>query len=377
MTYVERAALYKRIEEVRGRPLITYVTSSRAEAQGVIASDVIPEFCRQILTIPADIRKIDLLIVSRGGDPIVAYRIISLLRERFDDIGVLIPYEAYSAATLLALGANEIVMHPFSNLGPVDPQLQVVRNKEGRQEKMDFASEDLAHFMDFVCSDVGISDQEQKERAFELMAREVGALPIGAAKRSSNLTQSLGQKLLLTHMEDHGSVKTISDVLNKSFFHHGYPVGRKEAKEIGLQVIFAEEGLEALMWQVWEDIESEMECRSPFNPFEIVMADPQLSQAIRPVQQLQLPANIPAQMAAQILQQVMPQIQMLSLPPIEHRMVSAVVESRLLRAEFQSTKLISAVRMPDLNINVTIAPMSQGWISHPGIQGGEEACIRD
>ncbi len=47
---------------------------------------------------------------------------MSLLRERFKKVSVLIPYVAYSAATLLALGADEIVMHPFSNLGPVDPQ---------------------------------------------------------------------------------------------------------------------------------------------------------------------------------------------------------------------------------------------------------------
>ncbi len=150
MTYAERVELYRQIEEERGRPLITYVTSSRPNAEGVIASDVIPEFCRQILEIPEDERKIDLLIVSRGGDPIVSWRIISLLRERFDEVGVLIPYEAYSAATLLALGANEIVMHPFSNLGPVDPQLQIVKNIEGKQEKLDFAAEDLAHFLDFV-----------------------------------------------------------------------------------------------------------------------------------------------------------------------------------------------------------------------------------
>ncbi|MEN6518644.1 MAG: hypothetical protein ABFC38_10685 [Methanospirillum sp.] len=377
MSYVERAELYRRIEEARSRPLVTYVTSSRPQAEGVIASDVIPELCRQILAIPRDIKKVDLLIVSRGGDAIVAYRIISLLRERFDEIGVLIPYEAYSAATLLALGANEIVMHPFSNLGPVDPQLHVVRNLEGRQEKLDFASEDLAHFMDFVSKDVGISDQEQKERAFELVAKEVGAVPIGTAKRSSNLTQSLGQKLLQSHMDDHSKVKTISDVLNKSFFHHGYPVGRKEAKEIGLSVIIPDERLEAFMWQVWEDIEAEMECRKPFNPFDIVMADPQLSQAIRPVQQLQLPANTPPQLVAQIFQQAMSQIQALSLPPIEHRVISAIVESRRARSEFRSTRLISAVRMPDLNINVNIAPMSQGWVQYPGIQGGEEECVRD
>ncbi|WP_301663214.1 SDH family Clp fold serine proteinase [Methanoculleus frigidifontis] len=361
MTYAERVEFYRQIEKERGRPLITYVTSSRPNAEGVIASDVIPEFCRQILTIPEDKKKIDLLIVSRGGDPIVSWRIISLLRERFDEVGVLIPYEAYSAATLLALGANEIVMHPFSNLGPVDPQLHIVKNVEGKQANLDFAAEDLAHYLDFVGTDVGISDQEQKERAFELVAKEVGTIPIGAAKRSSNLALSLGAKLLGLHMADHNTVKAISEALNKSFYHHGYPVGRTEAKEIGLNVTDAPSGLERLMWQVWEDLEREMKCREPFNPFDIVMNDPHLSQAIGQVRQLQLPANTPPQFLPQIFQQHLQQIQLATLPSIHYELLQATVESPRLRSEYRSVRVISAVRMPDLNININVAPMTPGW----------------
>jgi hypothetical protein len=100
-SYIGRSRrIYRQIEEERGRPLITYATSSRPNAEGVIASDVIPEICRQILRIPSDKKVIDLLVVSRGGDPIVSWRIISLLRERFEKVNVLVPYEAYSAATL-------------------------------------------------------------------------------------------------------------------------------------------------------------------------------------------------------------------------------------------------------------------------------------
>jgi ClpP class serine protease len=69
-------------------------------------------------------------VVSNGGDPIVAWRAITLLRERVEQIGVLVPQAAYSAATLLAMGADEIVMHPNGNLGPVDPQILVKRSGE-------------------------------------------------------------------------------------------------------------------------------------------------------------------------------------------------------------------------------------------------------
>jgi ClpP class serine protease len=43
---------------------------------------------------------------------------MSLLREKVKDVAILIPQAAFSAATLMALGADEIVMHPCGNLGP-------------------------------------------------------------------------------------------------------------------------------------------------------------------------------------------------------------------------------------------------------------------
>jgi len=364
MTFVERAERYRQIEAERGRPLIAYFTSTRQQAEGVMASDVIPEFCRQIINVPDDATEIDLLVVSRGGDPIVSWRVVSLLRERFDKVFVLIPYEAYSAATLIALGADEIVMHPFSNLGPVDPQLRGVKKipgKPGEQEEIRFGAEDLSHYIDFVRKDVGISDQEQMERAFELVCGEVGSIPIGIAKRSSNLALSLGEKLLKLHMDDHNKVKAISEALNKSFYHHGYPVGRKEAKEIGLKVSDAPMTLESLIWSVWEDIEREMKCSEPFKPVEVVMQDPTLQQQLLSIQQIPLPANIPPQFAGQIFQQYAQNIQPTGVSSINYDLFHAAVESIRIRSEFKTNLKLSAVRMPDLNININVTPIAEGW----------------
>lgn len=362
MGYAERVELYKQIEEVRKRPLITYVTSSRSDGGGGrMGSDAIPMFCEQIQRLPTTAHGVDVLIVSEGGDPIVSWRIISMLRERFDKIGVLLPYQAYSAATLLALGADEIIMHSFSNLGPVDPQLHVEKNNEGKREGLDFAAEDLSHFIDFVQSDVGITDQAQKERAFELLCKEVGTVPIGAAKRSSNLALSLGEKLLSLHMDDQNKVRAISEALNKSFYHHGYPVGRAEAKKIGLPIIEAPDDLETLIWEVWKDLEGEMKCNEPFNPFEVVMADPTLSQQIGPVPQIQVPANLPPDLLQQIYQQFLQNVPVVPVQPIYYEFFNATIESTRIRSEYRSRIMISAIRNPDLNININVTPISQGW----------------
>ena len=365
MTYENRVRLYNKIEEVRGRPLITYITSSRMNAAGIMAGDVIPEFCKQINKIPKEKDEVDLLLVSNGGDPVVSWRIISLLRERFKKVGVLLPYQAYSAATLVALGADDIVMHPFSNLGPVDPQLTGQRDKPGvpgMQEQFTFGAEDLSHFIDFVRKDVGISDQEQMEKAFELVCKEVGAIRIGIAKRSSNLASSLGQKLLSLHMKDQNKVKAISDSLNKSFYHHGYPVGRNEAKTIGLNIIEAPDNLEEVIWNVWEDMQKDMKCDTPFNPLEIAITDPVLGPQICPLPQIQMPGNLPPDMANQIFQQITQQhVKVTTVNPIEYELFQAAVESARVRSEFKTKLKISAMRMPDMNININVAPISSSW----------------
>jgi hypothetical protein len=69
-------------------------------------------------------RNVLLILLSRGGIIEPAYQISKLCKayskERFV---VVVPRQAKSAATLIALGADEIHMGPLGQLGPIDPQL--------------------------------------------------------------------------------------------------------------------------------------------------------------------------------------------------------------------------------------------------------------
>ena len=73
---------------------------------------------------PGRERDVLLVLLSRGGIIEPAYQISKLCRgyakERFV---VAVPRQAKSAATLIALGADEIHMGPLGQLGPIDPQL--------------------------------------------------------------------------------------------------------------------------------------------------------------------------------------------------------------------------------------------------------------
>ncbi|MCH7477289.1 MAG: hypothetical protein IIA14_04210 [SAR324 cluster bacterium] len=58
-----------------------------------------------------------------GGSGEVAEDIIRTLRDRYDDLAVIVPGWAKSAATIMAMAGNEILMSSTSAVGPIDAQL--------------------------------------------------------------------------------------------------------------------------------------------------------------------------------------------------------------------------------------------------------------
>ncbi len=365
----QRRPLYEAIEQHRGRPLLVYVTSSRRGAEGVIAADVVGEILAQLQCLELRVPDLDFMIVSQGGDPTVAWRLVSLIRERASRYSVLVPQAAFSAATLIALGADEIVMHANGNLGPVDPQIQGTKKGPSQQpETVRFGSEDLSAFLQYAREQVGLTDQQCMLRAFEFFCQDVGAVPVGVAARSSQLMLSMGEKLLHLHMtapEQAQQARTIVEALNRKFFHHGYPLSRREAREIGLKVAETEPELERLMWAVWEDFERELQLREPFSPFWLLKSEPGCQPLFDPVQQVRIPANLPPQVLQQIFNQILQQVGPVQVPGVPYRVVQAAVESTRLASHYCTEGQIFAARLPDLNFQVNVVPEYQGWKTAP------------
>ena len=67
---------------------------------------------------------IDVIVESNGGDPNAAYVIVRELRRQFPSLSVFVPQWAKSAATLLCLAADELVLGRLGELGPLDTQLR-------------------------------------------------------------------------------------------------------------------------------------------------------------------------------------------------------------------------------------------------------------
>jgi ATP-dependent protease ClpP protease subunit len=76
---------------------------------------------------------VDLILHSPGGSPEAAESIVAVLRSRFRTVRVLVPVMAKSAATMIALAANEILMPMSAELGPIDPQFLLSDGRGGQR----------------------------------------------------------------------------------------------------------------------------------------------------------------------------------------------------------------------------------------------------
>jgi hypothetical protein len=96
-----------------------------------MSSADIPSF-EAILNSISGTQQMNLILHSPGGDPTIVEKMVDMCRSHLSGenrkLRVIVPNVAKSAATVLALGADTIIMGYCSELGPVDPQVQIVNS---------------------------------------------------------------------------------------------------------------------------------------------------------------------------------------------------------------------------------------------------------
>lgn len=119
-----RKLLYRKLEKLIGRPVISFFTSFRYP---VMIEDGDAEMLEGVLQTCDFSKGLALVISSPGGIGLEAERIINVLRSYSGtkEYVALVPGRAKSAATMICLGASRIIMGKTSELGTVDPQVTI------------------------------------------------------------------------------------------------------------------------------------------------------------------------------------------------------------------------------------------------------------
>ena len=273
---MDKKTLIQQIEESRKSRVITYLTSDRqGPINARVAMDIIPIISKQLQLI-GKTQNIDLFLYSAGGDTMVPWRLVSMVREYCDKFSVLVPYKAHSAATMIALGADEIVMSDLSELSPIDPSTANVFNPTdpaNPQNRIPISVEDVMAYFDLAKNKFGIKNDEELAKIFNKFMEsnpQIHPLALGNVNRTHNLIRILAKRLLKSHQLPikEEEIEKIVDYFTEKLYSHQYFIGRKEAKEdLGLKtVVHANDFLSKAMTDLYEEYNKELDFGKIWNP---------------------------------------------------------------------------------------------------------------
>jgi hypothetical protein len=183
-------------------------------------------------------RTIDLVLHSPGGNPDATESVMSYLRQRFDHIRAVVPLAAMSAATMMALACDEIVMGAHSQLGPIDPQITVM-TPEGPRTAPAQAIKDQFDMAQRDCS-----SDPTRIAAWMPLLRSLGPGLLAQCDTAQQRTVDFVARQLERHMLN-GDTAAAEKAAEKAadwfgdhsyFKSHGRNVTRDDARALGIVV---------------------------------------------------------------------------------------------------------------------------------------------
>jgi hypothetical protein len=185
-------------------------------------------------------KKIALFIKSDGGTGMASLRIVHLLRQYCDHITVMIPLNCVSAATMIALGADEIRMGPLAYLSAVDTSLtHDLSPIDHNNSRVSVSLDELTRILNLWRKE----SKDEVTNPYSAIFNHIHPLVIGAVDRSSSLSIRICREILSYHLKDAKKADRISKVLNSNYPWHSYPITLKEAQRIGLNALPLDQGL--------------------------------------------------------------------------------------------------------------------------------------
>ncbi|RJR27003.1 hypothetical protein C4561_04475 [candidate division WWE3 bacterium] len=234
----------KSINTKLGGAVVTYFT------RGSIVSDDVKYFYSHLKTIGHQ-EKLFFIITSRGGDGMSAYRIASLLKKFCDELIIVVPEVAASAATMLSLAGDKIIMSSFSYLTAVDTSIVHPLNPLDVDKKpVRIELEEIKRSVSALSST--FKADESQSKVYETIFSYLHPAAFGALERASNLSEMLCKDILSLRKnppsEEEASV--LINKLNKEYPSHGYPIVPDKAQSLGLPVELADEETNNLLWSL-------------------------------------------------------------------------------------------------------------------------------
>ena len=252
---------------------MSFITSERLGMDTRIAHDCIDPFV-DILDGMGPTQRISLILHTRGGDTLAAWRLINLIRMFCDELHVLIPSMALSAGTLISIGADSVTMTRQAVLGPIDPSINDLLNPRvemhGQSTPVPVSVESVRGYLDLAREELNIKESEQLTSMLIKLTTHIHPLVLGSIFRTQSQIRFLARKLLSRQLDDTAAIESIINFLCADSGSHDYTINRREAIELGLMVDKPSDTINKLMRSIHLSFMDELKVTEPYSPHSIL-----------------------------------------------------------------------------------------------------------
>jgi ATP-dependent protease ClpP protease subunit len=268
MSKEARREKIQQLEERLGSRVICFLTSDRPKVDMQITRDCL-KILQHHISAGEKHERLSLYIVSHGGDLDVPWDLVNFLRAHCKFLQAVIPYVCHSAATMIALGCQEIVAGPRAQLSPTDPTVHVRMGTDENAPEMRFGVEDINAFVGFIRETLAHEFSTYGHEALNKLIDRVQPELLGSIKRTDLRIRLLIDKMLTLagRKLDRVARKRVTSLLTVAYYSHGHFISRDEIrKDLKLPVVDAEEfKADTLIWELYEEYAKEFESRRPFD----------------------------------------------------------------------------------------------------------------
>lgn len=233
---------------------------------GISPDDIAP--IGSILQSFIGVEVIDLLIQSPGGDGNTAEKIVDMCRAYLPQNGllrVIVPNKAKSAATLIALGADKIVMGYSSELGPIDAQIYTnatgVTQLISAQSFIDARDELLKKTHEAV-------RKKEVYQGFLQLLTTIDVSFVKECERAMNFARDVASRWLDKHMlkekiKSHAQRKRLANRIARklssaeAYLSHGRMINAndimadRDLKNLEIELLEKEDQLWNILWEIY------------------------------------------------------------------------------------------------------------------------------
>jgi hypothetical protein len=245
----ELAQAVAALEQARGSSVLIYFLNDTVQLPKLMEPLDAPWLYRALHSQKVS-KKLDVVLYCRGGSVSAAHKLYKLLRHYSKELRILIPHKAHSAATLLCLGADHLVMTPLSELSPLDPHLGSQLSDDSQPVML--SSEDIRAYAHLAQDWFGLTNSDDKTLVFKLLSERIFPPTLGTFYRSSQHMTTLAHELLTVHYPDIKQREPIIKQLISGYASHDFAINRDEARTLGLAVQAATQPEEQLLLEVWD-----------------------------------------------------------------------------------------------------------------------------